>query len=271
MGNSDLPPSAQRPVLLDKTHHLTKLIVMEAHNRVKHNETLIELRSAYWVMQGRQFVRQLIYRCVICRRPYRGISPPSLPEYRLCYVRPFSHTGMDFGGPMYMYVKDPATSDRTKTWLCLFTCCSTRAMHLDLVPDLSAATFIHSFKHFTARCRIPSLMLSDNGKTFKPSSRLIKRVLEDTELIQNFMRHQVEWRFNLEKAPWQGGIFERMIKSTKRCLRKTIGQASLTYDELLTVVIEVEAVLNSRPLSYILADDLDEPLTPSHLCWDSEY
>ena len=254
MGNSDLPPSSQQPVLLDKTHHLTKLIVMEAHNRVKHNgvkETLTELRSAYWVMQGRQFVRQLIYRCVICRRvdgrPYRGISPPPLPEYRVSHVRPFSHTGVDFAGPMY--VKDPTTSDRTKTWLCLFTCCSTRAVHLDLVPDLSAATFIRSFKRFTARRGIPSLMLSDNGKTFKAASRLIKRVLEDTEVIQNFMRHQVEWRFNLEKAPWQGGIFERMIKSTKRCLRKTIGQASLTYDELLTIVIEVEAVLNSRPLS----------------------
>ena len=75
----------------------------------------------------------------------------------------------------------------------------------------------------------------------------------------------VQWVFNLPKAPWWGGFFERLIQSTKRCLRKIIGQASFSYDELLTAVIEVEGVLNSRPLSYVSVDDLDEPLTPSHL------
>ena len=61
-----------------------------------------------------------------------------------------------------------------------------------------------------------------------------------------------------------GGIFERMVQSTKRCLRKIVGQSGLNYDELLKVVTEVESIINSRPLSYISSDDLEEPLTPSH-------
>lgn len=75
----------------------------------------------------------------------------------------------------------------------------------------------------------------------------------------------IDWRFNIERAPWWGGVFERMIQSTKRCIRKTIGKARLTYDELITVLAEVEMILNSRPLSYIEADDHEQPLTPSHL------
>ena len=75
----------------------------------------------------------------------------------------------------------------------------------------------------------------------------------------------MKWTFNLEKAPWWGGIFERLVRSVKRCLKKTIGGATLTYEELLTAVVEVEMILNGRPLSYVSGEDTEEPLTPSHL------
>lgn len=257
MSNSDLPSSAQNPIL----HHLTKLIVMDAHRRVLHDgvkETLTEIRSAYWLIRGRQFVRKLIYRCVICRKiegkPYQNVAPPPLPEYR---VKRFV---VDFAGPLY--IKRSATSEKTKVWLCLYTCCVTRAVHLDLVPNLNA----FSFKRFSARRGIPARMISDNAKTFKSASKIIQKVFDSPEIRKQFTNLHVEWQFNLEKAPWWGGgIFERMIKSTKRCLRKAVGGASLTYDELLTLVIEIEAVLNSRPLSYIATDDVEQSLTPSHL------
>ena len=86
-------------------------------------------------------------------------------------------------------------------------------------------------------------------------------------LRQQEVRHynKILWTFNVEKAPWWGGLFELMMKSTKRCLRKVVGQDNLFYDELSTVLIEIEAVINSRPLTYLSAEDLDEPLTPSHL------
>ena len=75
----------------------------------------------------------------------------------------------------------------------------------------------------------------------------------------------MKWTFNLEKAPWWGGVFERLVRSVKRCLKKTISGARLTYEELLTVVIEVEMILNCRPLSFVSSEDFEEPLTPSHL------
>ena len=270
MSNSCLRPSAQNPILLDKKHHLAKLVVMDAHLRVLHDgvsETLAELRSAYWLVRGRQFVRKLLYNCVVCRkfegRPYRSQPPPPLPDFRVRQSRPFQTTGVDFAGPFF--VKPTDGQGTTKVWLCLYTCCSTRAVHLDLVPDMTAATFLRSFKRFTARRGIPMRMISDNAKTFKAASAGLIEILKNSEAVKYFSQLHIEWKFNLERAPWWGGIFERMVKSAKRCLKKAIGRNSLTHDELLTLVVEVEAVLNSRPLSYVSSEDVTEPLTPSHL------
>ena len=95
--------------------------------------------------------------------------------------------------------------------------------------------------------------------------RSSKVYLIKPEVKEHFAEFQFEWTFNLEKAPGWGGIFERMIKSAERCLKKSVGRASMTYDELSTLVTEIEAVLNSRPLTYVSTVDLEEPLTPSHL------
>ena len=89
--------------------------------------------------------------------------------------------------------------------------------------------------------------------------------MQDKAIQEYLSGVKVEWLFNLERAPWWGGVFERMVKMTKRCLKKMIGRARLTYEELNTVVIEVEAVINSRPLSYVTCDDFEQPLTPAHL------
>ena len=75
----------------------------------------------------------------------------------------------------------------------------------------------------------------------------------------------MKWSFNLEKALWWGGFFEWMVQSVKQCLKKSIGSAKLSYDELSTALTEVEAIVNSRPISYLSSEDLEEPLTPSHL------
>ena len=138
-------------------------------------------------------------------------------------------------------------------------------MHLDLIADLSTPTFLRCLKRFTARRGLPSKMVSDNGKTFKAAAKIIESIVSHEHVQRYLSGLGIQWVFNLPKAPWWGGVFERLIQSTKRCLRKIIGQASFSYDELLTTVIEVEGVLISRPLSYLSVDDLDEPLTPSHL------
>jgi len=108
-------------------------------------------------------------------------------------------------------------------------------------------------------------MVSNNAKTFVAAAQIIANVLTCPEVQQHFASMKVKWIFNLEKAPWWGGFFERMVQSMKWCLKKTIGKAKLSYDELLMVLTEVEAIINSRPLSYFSSEDLEELLTPSHL------
>ena len=270
MSKSCLPLTAKTPILLDKSHHVARLIVTEAHLRVMHGgvrETLAELRSEYWLVKGRQFVRKVVHSCVVCRRhegkPCSSNPPPPLPEHRVQQTRPFQTTGVDFAGPLYVRTTD--TTGTSKVWLCLYTCSSTRAVHLDLVTDMTSTTFILSFRRFAARRGVPSLMISDNAKTFKSASKIIGQILNSPEARKYFVQLDVKWLFNLERAPWWGGIFERMVRSAKRCLKKSIGRNCLFYDELLTLVIEVEAVLNSRPLTYVSSEDVEEPLTPSHL------
>ena len=162
-------------------------------------------------------------------------------------------------------MKDATTANSRKVWLCLYTCCVTRATHLDIVPDMTAQSFIRSLKRFTSRRGVPLKIVSDNAKTFKAASKAMAATMESPEVLQYFTNTKLKWSFNLERAPWWGGVFERMIQSAKRCLKKSIGGAQLTYDELLTAITEVEGILNSRPLSYVSSEDLEEPLTPSHL------
>ena len=270
LSNADVPYSTKHPVLLHKDHTLASLIVKSAHARVQHNgvkETLTEIRSKYWIIKGRSLVKKAVHQCVLCRKlegvPYRAPPPPPLPIFRVKEEPPFSYTGVDFAGPLYIKTSDVTRSN--KVWICLYTCCVTRAVHLEIVPDMSTQTFIRSLKRFAARRGLPHKFISDNGKTFKAAAKVVKAVINDKNVQQHLSGIGVEWVFNIEKAPWWGGIFERLIRSTKRCLRKMIARAKFSYDELLTAITEVEMIINSRPLSYVSPDDLEEPLTPSHL------
>ena len=140
-----------------------------------------------------------------------------------------------------------------KACIVLYTCTSSRAVHLDLVPNLSTQAFVKSFKRFIARRGVPKLGVSDNGSTFR-----------NNELKGLLSEYNITWKFNVAKAPWWGGFFERLVKTTKRCLKKSLGTARVSDEELLTVVVEIEGILNSRPLTYV-DDELRNPLTPSQL------
>ena len=117
------------------------------------------------------------------------------------------------------------------------------------MTDLTAPTFLPCLKRFVARRGLPTRFLSDNGKTFVAASKTIKDIVAHPDVQAHLEDLKVKWIFNMPKVPWWGGVFERLIKSVKRCLRKTIGKAKLTLDELTTALVEVEAVINSRPLT----------------------
>ena len=129
----------------------------------------------------------------------------------------------------------------------------------------STETFIRCLKRFAARRGMPRKFVSDNGSTFKTTAKFLKTVFKDDMVLDYLAGVGIEWVFNIERSPWLGGVSERMVKSTKRCRKKMIGQAKLSLDELHTAIVEIESIINSRPLSYISLSDLEEPLTPSHL------
>ena len=268
---AEIDYGAKHPILLPRNHHFTHLVVLDAHERVMHNgpkETLAELRQKYWIIRGRSLVRYIIHRCVVCRRyegpAYKAPPPPPLPIFRVKEGPPFTYVGVDFAGPVNLRA-DMVTGSNGKVWLCLYTCCVVRAVHIDIVFDLSVQSFIRSFKRFTARRGTPIKLVSDNGKTFTSAAKTLKAISENAAVKRLLSGFKIEWQFNIERAAWWGGIFERLIGSMKRCLRKVVGKANLTYDELNTAIIETESVLNSRPISHFSMEDRDEPLTPNHL------
>jgi hypothetical protein len=170
----------QHPILLNAKNRLTYLIVKESHNRVFHNgvkETLTELRSRFWIIRGRQFITKLFHRCVVCKKyegkPYFLPASPALPEFRTQRQAPFASTGVNFAGPLY--VKDSKKSKtQTKTWIALYTCALTRALHLELVSDMTSESFLLCFRRFCARRGLPKRMISDNAKMFVTASRRVK-------------------------------------------------------------------------------------------------
>jgi len=123
---------------LTKQHHFTALILRHAHERPSHSgvkDTLTDIRSQYWIVRGRQFIRKLIHQCVTCQKleglPYKVVAPPPLPEFRVTESPPFAYSGMDFAGPLYL--KQADGSESSKVWIVLSTCCATHAVHLELV------------------------------------------------------------------------------------------------------------------------------------------
>ena len=142
--------------------------------------------------------------------------------------------------------------------------CSTWAVHLKLATDLSAEVFIRCLQRFTARRGIPEIIVSDNAKAFKSAAKILPKVFSYPSVKRFLAGRRIAWRFNVDRAPWWRGFFERMIQNVKRCLRKTIRNARLSYDDLHTVLVEMEGTVNSRPLTYVSSDDPEEPLTPSH-------
>ena len=273
--NSTLSDTAKKPVLLPPKHWFVKLLVIDMHNRVKHggiNVTLTALREQYWILKGRQLVKTILRKCVVCKKlegvPYSSQRVPDLPACRVSEDPPFAHTGLDFAGPLY-FAEPRSGSDSSKAYICLFMCASTRAVHLELTHGLNVPNFLLAFRKFAAHRGLPATILSDNAKTFKSASKEIRTICRSAEVFQYLSNQRTSWKFSVAKAPWWGGFWERMVQLVKRSLRKVVGKTTLRFDELNTLLIEIEAIINCRPLTFVYDDSegISYALTPSHLLY----
>ena len=260
----------QHPWVLPPKHRYTELLVQNYHEKVMHSgvrDTLVQIRESYWILRSRQLVKQIVARCHICKRlkvkPAQQVTAP-LPRDRITESPPFEVMGIDFAGPLYV----KSDTQTKKAYIALFTCAVTRAVHLELVSDMSTENFLLALKRCIARRGLCKVIYSDNAKTFKRADQDLKELwksFKEPELTAFFTEKGISWKFIAERAAWWGGFWERLVRSVKTCLKTVLGKASLNFEELTTTLTEVEAVLNSRPLSYV-HNDADEPtpLTPAH-------
>ena len=258
-------------ILLPSKAYVTKLIIMQVHQTIKHggmSETLTELRNQFWLPKGRMTVKQVLHSCFLCRKlkakPIPSPGPPPLPRERVNYTRPFECVGVDFTGSII--IRDENVGELAKVYVCLFTCAATRAVHLELAKDMTAETFIILFRRFCARCSVPKLVISDNGTNFTASAAYFKSLFSDPQVQSYFSDLKLQWKFIAPRAPWQGGFYERLVGVVKNCLKRTLYKRTLNWDELVTVLLEVEQCVNNRPLTYVESEYQDlQPLTPNHL------
>ena len=180
----------------------TQLVVLRDHERVFHNgvkETLTEIRSQYWITNGRAVVQKLIHSCITCWRlealAHMAPRPPPLPPLRVTEALAFTYEGINFAGPLHVKRVGSKTEDN-KVLICSFTCCMTLAIHLDRVPDLTTGAFLCCFKRFVVRRRVPTKMVSDNGKTFKSAAKLLTDPVMN-ELKNHLLSLYVKWTFNM--------------------------------------------------------------------------
>ncbi|XP_060756589.1 uncharacterized protein LOC132867628 [Neoarius graeffei] len=268
--HTDFSFREQHPWVLPANHKFSELLAQDCHERVMHSgirDTLVQMRERYWVLRGRQLVKQVVAHCHICRRlklkPVQQVTAP-LPRDRVTESPPFEVTGVDFAGPLYV----KCSGQPKKAYIALFTCAVTRAVHLELVSDQTTENFLLALRRFIARRGLCKVIYSDNAKTFKRADQDLKelwRSFRKSELTDFFTDKGITWKFIVERAAWWGGFWERLVRSVKTCLKRVLGKASLTFEELTTMLAEVEAVLNSRPLSYVHNDASEpQPLSPSH-------
>ncbi|KAK3742809.1 hypothetical protein QZH41_002738 [Actinostola sp. cb2023] len=255
------------PIYLPDGDIFTEKLVAHAHLQTLHGGvglTMSHVRAKYWIPRLRRMARRIIRNCHGCKR-FQAIalsSPPTgnLPTDRTGGSTPFQVVGVDYAGPIIYKLKN---GKEGKAYILLYACSLTRALHLDLVPDQTTEEFIRRFKCFIARRGKPQKIYSDNGRTFVAAAKWLKKLRND-ESFNNWLANEgIRWQFNLSRAPWWGGQFERMVGLTKQALYKSIGKGNLRWSELEEVLLDIEVALNNRPLSYV-EDDVQMPLlTPS--------
>ncbi|XP_042228058.1 uncharacterized protein LOC121870341 [Homarus americanus] len=266
--------SGEEPILLPRDHNVTEIIVREMHEeRVGHagrEHTMAYVKQRYWIPRGRRLLDRIIRRCVVCRRNNWRSTPQGQVDLSIDRVTPgkapFAYTGKDCFGPFIIKVG----RKQVKRWGCLFTCVTTRAVHLEVLASLDADAFLNAVTSFSRRRGTPERMRSDNGTNMIRATKELKLAVksweQDDRLRGALLKADIEWVFNPPAAPYMGGVWERQIRTVKKVLQAIVGSHVLDDERLQTLFCEVEAIVNERPITP-MPNTPNEPkaLTPAHL------
>lgn len=285
---SELSFDEKHPILL-ADHTLVQRLIRDVHLRSNHGGPqlcIAILRQKFWILRLRQLIRTYITKCCVqCIRHSKAAAQQlmaPLPAARTTPAPPFSRVGVDFAGPFQLrrtaatqaalrkaVTQTPVQPTTVKGWVVIFICLVTRAVHLDVVRSLHIEAFLECFAKMTARRGPCSEIWSDNGTTFTGTNTELQRVLREWENKfpeQQFADMGVKWRFITPGAPFKGGIWEAAVKTFKYHFYRVLNTRILTPEQMYTLVVQIEACMNARPLFAQTDDHRDlNPITPAHL------
>ena len=261
----------KHPILLPKQHLLTKHIVWEAHEKNQHagiDWVHFHLRQKFWIMSSRQIIRSILRKCQICLRKIPLLSTnriTPLPSSKTNPNEAFVFVGLDYMTEVLLQKEEGETAN-VMAHILLFTCMTTRGIHLELVLDESKEEFLMAFQRLCDTRGRPTHMYSDKALAFEGAERhllkTIKTANQEIHKVQH--KYKFEWHYSEENEPASKGFRERMAKSIRQAFTKVMKNAALTYIEFITALKEIEAMVNDRPLTSTTNETL-EILTPSML------
>lgn len=277
LNHSSFSFDKKHPMVLSSKHRLTYLIMKYEHINLLHcgpSQLLAHVRDNYWPISGKNLAKRVVRECIVCFK-FKVSSPQammgSLPEPRVSPMPTFLHTGVDYAGPFLIKDRKGRGCKVTKCYLCVFVCLATKAIHLELVTDLSTPAFLETFQRFIARRGKPAHIYSDNGRNFVGANNELKELgeflISNCKLLKEKLEftHLINWHFIVAYSPHQGGLWEAGVKSAKHHIKRVISGVLLTFENFYTIVTQIESILNSRPLTPLSTDPNDlEVLTPSH-------
>lgn len=273
---ANMTESEKHPIILPTKHNFTKILIRNAHEQTLHGGfalTAQKLRQLYWIVNNRVAIKSILHRCTVCFRFKKKLliqKMGDLPSYRLNETLPFTFVGIDYAGYFSIKSSNLRNAPYVKGYIAVFVCLTTRAIHLEVVSDQTTDRFIQAFKRFISRRGIPAKMYSDNAGNFTGAAKEIQISLDqalaqtDSSINALLQAKRIKWSFIPARAPHFGG-WESSVKLMKHHIKRVLGEVRLCFEDFTTLIIEIEAIVNSRPMWSIPSrTDEFEALTPGH-------
>ncbi|XP_072398372.1 uncharacterized protein [Diabrotica undecimpunctata] len=263
---SRLSFDVKHPLLLPKTHRLSDLIIEWTHQMPLHpglKAMHYLLLQRFWIMSPKSAIHRCLSKCIRCFRCRPKSYNPfmaNLPTIRVTPLRAFLSVCVDFAGPFSLLMSKHRGAKTYKGYVCVFVCTSTKAIHLEVTSNLSSESFLAAFRRFVSRRGKCLTIRSDQGNNFKGASNEIINLAQSAAETLS-----ITWDFNPPGAPHFNVLAEAGVKSFKNHMYRVLGTQILTYEEFYTLMTQIEAVLNFRPLCAASSDPNDlQALTPGH-------
>ncbi|XP_063892244.1 uncharacterized protein LOC110380377 isoform X2 [Helicoverpa armigera] len=271
LDNSPYDYNIKHPILLCCKHHITKLIFHKYHYDLLHagpQLLIASIRQMYWPLGGRNLSKSVVKHCIKCFKfKCQNVQPVmgQLPVNRTQLEFPFLNSSVDYAGPILIADRKGRGCKLVKAYLCIFVCLAVKAVHIELVTDLTKEGYMAALNRFVARRGKPKSILSDNGTNFVGTCNELQQLLKQSNISYEVAQRGIEFTFAPPYSPHFNGIAEAAVRSTKHHLKRLLQLTHFTYEEMVTCLTQIEAVLNSRPLTPLSSDPLDfTVLTPSH-------